>query len=290
MRSVGVRTLRLVPLRGHGADRQTVPNQPSRFARASLVAAPFALVFVVRLCSRRWRYYTDPAPSRSSAARGLLQSIALHGSEWDQGGDLPDEAAQLAGDRGVHLVALLAHRRQVAESGAQPQLRLPGNVADFLGQVLLALEEMATDRGWIVVRPRRFTEHAAHVHIAALGDASLAPPLAGGVLGGENDGNVPEEMKRTKRTISYLFRSVPNRHREQKLARARELLGQCASSRSELVAEEKSSLESFETNTTDTALDPSTCPACGGGMRVVEILAPARRGGFLFVPAPHDTS
>jgi hypothetical protein len=81
-----------------------------------------------------------------------------------------------------------------------------------------------------------------------------------------------------------------NCHREQKLARARELLGQWASSRSELVAEEKSSLESFETNTTDTALDPSTCPACGGRMRVVEILASARRGGFLFVPAPHDTS
>jgi hypothetical protein len=73
-----------------------------------------------------------------------------------------------------------------------------------------------------------------------------------------------------------------NHRREQKLARAREVLGQCTSSRSELVAEEKSSLESLETNTTDSALDPSTCPACGGRMRVVEILAPARR--FLFVP------
>ena len=77
-----------------------------------------------------------------------------------------------------------------------------------------------------------------------------------------------------------------NRHREQKLARARELLGQS----SQLVAEEKSSLDSLETNTTDTAPDPSTCPACGGTMRVVEIIAPARRGSFLLLPAPHDTS
>jgi hypothetical protein len=75
-----------------------------------------------------------------------------------------------------------------------------------------------------------------------------------------------------------------NRRHEPKLARARELLGQSL----QLVAEEKPALDSLETNTTDTAADPSTCPACGGRMRVIEIIAPARRGSFL--PAPHDTS
>jgi Putative transposase len=77
-----------------------------------------------------------------------------------------------------------------------------------------------------------------------------------------------------------------NRHREQKLARARELLGKP----SQLAAEEKPSLDGLETNTTDTVPDPSTCPACGGRMRVVEVILPARRGGLLFLPASHDTS
>jgi Putative transposase len=71
-----------------------------------------------------------------------------------------------------------------------------------------------------------------------------------------------------------------NRHREQKLARARELLGQPPPSL-EPLAEEKPAGGSLEPNTTDTAADQATCPACGGRICVVEIIAPNSPGAVL---------
>jgi hypothetical protein len=74
---------------------------------------------------------------------------------------------------------------------------------------------------------------------------------------------------------------VANRHREQKLARCRELLGVAAA------APAPEPIDTPDTDTHGEALDdndteraPVPCPICGAPMRIIELLA----------PQPHDTS
>src|SRR5712672_3152398 len=52
-------------------------------------------------------------------------------------GDGPDEAGQLAGDRGRDDVGRFAAAGKFAVARAQPQLRFPGDLADRLGLLLL---------------------------------------------------------------------------------------------------------------------------------------------------------
>src|ERR1700740_2625228 len=52
-------------------------------------------------------------------------------------GDGPDEAGQFAGDRGSDHIGRLAAAGKLAIARAQPKLRLPGDLADRLGLLLL---------------------------------------------------------------------------------------------------------------------------------------------------------
>src|SRR5271167_914762 len=59
--------------------------------------------------------------------------------------DGPDEARQFAGDRGGDDVGGLAGAGEPAIARAQPHLPLPGDVADRLGLVLLAQQQLAAE-------------------------------------------------------------------------------------------------------------------------------------------------
>ena len=74
---------------------------------------------------------------------------------------------------------------------------------------------------------------------------------------------------------------LANRHREQKLAQCRELLGAAAPAACEAPSEARDTdtgAEAVNDNDTERPLAP--CPICGAPMRIIEILA----------PRPHDTS
>src|SRR2546421_4976765 len=60
-------------------------------------------------------------------------------------GDGPDEAGQLTGDRGRDEVGRLAGAGELAIACAQPQLRLPGDLADRPGLLLLPEQQFAAD-------------------------------------------------------------------------------------------------------------------------------------------------
>jgi hypothetical protein len=60
-------------------------------------------------------------------------------------GDGPDEADQLAGDRGSDDIGRFAAAGELAIARAQPQLRFPGDLADRLGLLLLPQQQLAAD-------------------------------------------------------------------------------------------------------------------------------------------------
>src|ERR1700732_1837842 len=60
-------------------------------------------------------------------------------------GDGPDETGHFTGDRGRDDVGRLAGAGELAIACAQPQLRLPGDLADRLGLLLLAEQQLAAD-------------------------------------------------------------------------------------------------------------------------------------------------
>jgi hypothetical protein len=80
-----------------------------------------------------------------------------------------------------------------------------------------------------------------------------------------------------------------NRHRARKLARARQLLGQRPLSQ-EPASEAAPAVETVEASTTEGSGKPPACPACGGPLRVVELIPAARPESALRLHAPHDTS
>src|SRR4029077_19420205 len=98
-------------------------------------------------------------------------------------GDRPDETRQLTRDCGSD------HRRQLSRPGelaipsAQPFLSLPCDVADGLGQALLAQQLLAADPCGKSVAPGRFDQHASRCSVAGLGNAALASRAAAGMLG-----------------------------------------------------------------------------------------------------------
>src|SRR5262249_27672410 len=71
-------------------------------------------------------------------------------------GNGPDEACQLAGDRGGDDIGRLAAAGELAIARAQPQLRFPGDLADRLGLLLLPQQQLAADPGRGTVGPGRF--------------------------------------------------------------------------------------------------------------------------------------
>src|SRR6266436_9391366 len=79
-----------------------------------------------------------------AALMGLLRSACRH---RHLPGDGPDETRQFAGDRGGDDVGRLAAAGELAVTGAQSELRLPGDLADRLGLLLLPEQQFAADPG-----------------------------------------------------------------------------------------------------------------------------------------------
>jgi len=80
-----------------------------------------------------------------------------------------------------------------------------------------------------------------------------------------------------------------NRHRDRKLARARELLGPRPRGEPPPTGEEPA-VETVGTRMTERSAEPPTCTACGGRLCVVEIIPAPPRESSLRLPAPRDTS
>src|SRR5262245_813803 len=87
-------------------------------------------------------------------------------------GDGPNEACQLAGDRGRDDSGRLAGARELAVACAQPQLRFPGDLADRPGLLLLSEPQLAAHPGREAVGPGRLDQQPAGGAVAGLGEAA----------------------------------------------------------------------------------------------------------------------
>ena len=87
-------------------------------------------------------------------------------------GDGPDEACQLTGDRRGDDLGRFAAAGTLAIASAQPQLRLPGDLADPPGLCLLPEPQLAADAGWEAVTPSGLDQQPAGGSIAGLGEAA----------------------------------------------------------------------------------------------------------------------
>src|SRR6266436_3373398 len=98
-------------------------------------------------------------------------------------GDGPDEAGQLAGDRGRDDVGRFAAAGKLAITRAQPQLRLPGDLADRLGLLLLSEQQFTADPGREAIGPGRLDQQPTGGTIAGLGEAAAFDAGAARMLG-----------------------------------------------------------------------------------------------------------
>ena len=85
-------------------------------------------------------------------------------------GDGPHEARQFAGDRGGDNVGRLAGAGELAIARAQPQLPLPGDVADQPG--LLPQQQLAAEPGRETVTPCRLDQQPAGGGVPGFGSCS----------------------------------------------------------------------------------------------------------------------
>src|SRR6516225_6132501 len=97
-------------------------------------------------------------------------------------GDGPDEAGQLAGDRGGDDIGRLAAAGEFAIARAQSELRLPGDLADQLGLALLPEQQVTADPGREAVGPGRLDQQPASRVIAGFGDAAASDAGTAGML------------------------------------------------------------------------------------------------------------
>src|SRR5579863_1072586 len=95
----------------------------------------------------------------------------------------PDEARQLAGDRGGDDIDRLAGPGELAITRAQPHLPLPGDIADQFGLVLLPQQQLAADPGREAVAPGRLDQQPASCSVARLGDAAAFDAGTTGMFG-----------------------------------------------------------------------------------------------------------
>src|SRR5205823_2918312 len=98
-------------------------------------------------------------------------------------GDGPHEARQFAGDRGGDDVGRLAGADEPAIARAQPQLPLPGDVADQPGLALLPQQQLAAEPGRETVAPCRLDQKPAGGGVAGPGDAAAFDAAAARVFG-----------------------------------------------------------------------------------------------------------
>src|SRR5229473_5489705 len=98
-------------------------------------------------------------------------------------GDGPDEASQFAGDRGGDDIGRLAGPGEPAIAAAQPDLPLPGDVADGPRLALLPQQQLAAEPGREAVAPGRLDQQPASRSVAGLGDAAAFDARAARMFG-----------------------------------------------------------------------------------------------------------
>src|SRR4051812_11516196 len=97
-------------------------------------------------------------------------------------GDGPDEACQLAGDRGSDDIGRLAVAGELAIARAQPQLRHPGDRADRSGLRLLPKQQLAAEPCREAVSPGCFDQQPTGRAVAGLGEATASDAGTTGML------------------------------------------------------------------------------------------------------------
>jgi hypothetical protein len=90
----------------------------------------------------------------------------------DLANDRPQEAHHLAGDRGDNDGVRLSCGSKPAITGAKPDLGLPSDVANDLGQFLIAVMQFAADARLHAIGPRPFDQRSPGKGVAGLGDAA----------------------------------------------------------------------------------------------------------------------
>src|SRR6202030_1363806 len=92
---------------------------------------------------------------RFTSLNALLSSPGWRSGElgFDHPGNRPDEADQLARDRHDDLGRRLAGSDQLAVARRQSHLRLPGDGADRLGQLLQPVANDLAHAGWEAIGP-----------------------------------------------------------------------------------------------------------------------------------------
>ena len=79
---------------------------------------------------------------------------------------------------------MLAARDEASKAFAQPDLRLPADVLNRLGQPVDAALNVLRDLGGMPIRPRAFDQGAPGAAVARFGHAALATRRAARILGG----------------------------------------------------------------------------------------------------------
>jgi hypothetical protein len=80
------------------------------------------------------------------------------------------------------LIGIFPSGDEASIAFAQPHLRPPTDILDWLGELFQPEVEMATDLGRIAVGPGAFKQCPAGMGVARLGDAALTPPLPTGIF------------------------------------------------------------------------------------------------------------
>lgn len=96
----------------------------------------------------------------------------------DDASGVPDEAGELASDRGDDEVGVLAAGTQAPELVSEPQLSFPGEVADLGFNGLGAAFDDGADLGGVSIRPRGLDQKCSCPVVAGAGDWALSPGVA----------------------------------------------------------------------------------------------------------------
>src|SRR5437660_8155847 len=112
-----------------------------------------------------------------SSRRGRVGRYCISGGHLG-----PDEPGEFSGDGGDHDVAVGLAFVEATEASAQTKLRGPGAGHDVAVEAVLATAQLNADPRSGPVRPGRFDQLGAQVHVAGMGDVAAAGALPAGVL------------------------------------------------------------------------------------------------------------
>ena len=133
-------------------------------------------------------------------------------------GKIPDEAAELACNGDAHLVGFhFPTEVELSIALGKAQLRLPGNIADELGLVLLADLLLAADVRGEAVGPGRLDQDAPHM-LLRFGHG-LAILIEGDLLGGVIEANICQlSLVSGRPGVAVVGATMPQHHGLQLLA------------------------------------------------------------------------